>query len=100
MIKRPSKRTTRVLLGLAVLTGICLGIYAGDLEPPGAPGPTMKTLDEVQPGIRDKLCDTEGNLRRFVNLYLNEKDVRLLENLETNVTDGDIISIVPTIAGG
>jgi molybdopterin synthase sulfur carrier subunit len=60
----------------------------------------IESLEDVQPGIRDKLCDTEGNLRRFVNLYLNEKDVRLLENLETNVTDGDIISIVPTIAGG
>ena len=60
----------------------------------------LENLNEIHTGIMDKLCDQDGNLRRFVNLYLNERDVRLLNDLETNVSDGDIISIVSTITGG
>lgn len=60
----------------------------------------IENLDEIHTGIKDKLCDQDGNLRRFVNLYLNEKDVRLISDLETTVSDGDIISIVSVITGG
>jgi molybdopterin synthase sulfur carrier subunit len=51
------------------------------------------------PGIVDRLFD-KGQLRRFVNIYLNDEDVRYLDNLETAVKDGDEVSIIPAVAGG
>ncbi len=52
------------------------------------------------PGIRERLLDDTGSVRRFVNVYLNEEDIRFLQNQETPVKDGDEISIIPAIAGG
>ena len=51
-------------------------------------------------GIRARICDEKGELRRFVNLYLNDEDIRHLKGLESEVEDGDVLSIVPAIAGG
>lgn len=56
-------------------------------------------LERKHPGIKDRLCDEKG-VRRFVNIYQNEEDIRFLDALETAVKDGDSISIVPAIAGG
>ena len=56
-------------------------------------------LERKYPGIKDRLCDDKG-VRRFVNIYQNEEDIRFLEALDTAVKDGDSISIVPAIAGG
>lgn len=56
-------------------------------------------LEKSYPGIRERLCDAKG-VRRFVNIYQNEEDIRFLDNLDTGVADGDSISIVPAIAGG
>jgi sulfur-carrier protein len=56
-------------------------------------------LERSYPGIKDRLCDDKG-VRRFVNIYQNEEDIRFLDSLETAVNDGDSISIVPAIAGG
>ena len=56
---------------------------------------------EVQfPGVRARLCDENGALRRFVNIYLNEEDIRFLKGESTPLKDGDEVSIVPAIAGG
>lgn len=52
------------------------------------------------PGIRERLLDETGAVRRFVNVYVNEEDIRFLQNQDTPVKDGDEISIVPAIAGG
>ncbi len=60
----------------------------------------IENLEKAYSGIRERICDEEGNLRRFVNLYLNDEDIRFLQNLETEVNDGDGLSIVPAIAGG
>jgi len=60
----------------------------------------LENLELQFPGIRSRLYDEEGNIRRFVNLYLNDQDVRFLGGEETAVNDGDEISIVPAIAGG
>jgi molybdopterin/thiamine biosynthesis adenylyltransferase/rhodanese-related sulfurtransferase/molybdopterin converting factor small subunit len=60
----------------------------------------LDSLDRQCTGIGARLRDEQGNLRRFVNLYLNEDDVRHLEGLETRVKEGDVLSIVPAIAGG
>ena len=57
-------------------------------------------LEKNYPGIRERLTDGEGNLRRFVNIYINGEDIRFLQDKNTAVKDGDEISIVPAIAGG
>ncbi|HET9870079.1 MAG TPA: MoaD/ThiS family protein [bacterium] len=51
-------------------------------------------------GLKDRLCDEKGKIRRFVNLYLNEEDIRFLQGEATAVKAGDQVSIVPAIAGG
>ncbi len=51
-------------------------------------------------GFKKRLCDENGQIRRFINFYLNDEDIRFKDNQETAVNDGDIISIVPAIAGG
>jgi sulfur-carrier protein len=60
----------------------------------------MDTLDSKFPGIKKRLCDESGELRRFVNFYVNSEDIRFLDNKETVLTDGDEVSIVPAVAGG
>jgi molybdopterin synthase sulfur carrier subunit len=60
----------------------------------------IETLNTSHPGIKDRLCDETGELRRFVNIYVNEEDIRFLKGKETSLKDGDEVSIVPAIAGG
>lgn len=60
----------------------------------------MDVLEKNYPGIKERLCEPTGKIRRFVNVYLNEEDIRFLSQEETAVKDGDEISIVPAIAGG
>ena len=57
-------------------------------------------LEKHYPGIKDRICDDTGKVRRFVNVYVNGDDIRFLQNLETALKEGDNISIVPAIAGG
>jgi molybdopterin synthase sulfur carrier subunit len=57
-------------------------------------------LDRQFPGLRDRLVEESGELRRFINLYVNQEDVRFLSGRETALKDGDEVSIVPAIAGG
>ena len=63
-------------------------------------GELLQSLDSTYPGLKDRICDEEGNVRRFVNVYLNDEDIRFLDEKATAVKDGDEISIVPAIAGG
>ncbi len=58
------------------------------------------SLDDQYPGIRARICNDQGDLRNFVNVYVNGEDVRFLEGLETSTKTGDEISIVPAVAGG
>ena len=57
-------------------------------------------LDTTYPGLKERICDEEGNVRRFVNIFINDEDIRFLDEKTTAVKDGDEISIVPAIAGG
>ncbi len=59
----------------------------------------INALDQKYPGIADRISEG-GKIRRFVNIYVNEEDIRFLNNEETPVNDGDVVSIVPAIAGG
>lgn len=57
-------------------------------------------LEKNYPGIKARICDDDGKVRRFVNIFANDEDIRFLQNLDTPVSDKDEISIVPAIAGG
>jgi molybdopterin synthase sulfur carrier subunit len=57
-------------------------------------------LDRQFPGLRERLVDESGELRRFINIYVNDEDIRFLDNRQTALKDGDQVSIVPAIAGG
>ena len=70
------------------------------LTVPGTIDSIVKDLERQFPGFASRLTDDTGNLRKFVNVYLNEEDIRFLNGRETEVKDGDSISIVPAIAGG
>jgi molybdopterin synthase sulfur carrier subunit len=60
----------------------------------------IDSLETTYPGIRERLCDEKGEVRRFINVYLNDEDIRFLKNKETSLKAGDEVSIVPAIAGG
>jgi sulfur-carrier protein len=87
--------TVRIPTPLRTLTG-------GE-EQVQVPGATLRevieTLEKKHPGIRDRLLDDKG-VRRFVNIYVGDEDVRFLDGLETKLSSGTEISIVPAIAGG
>ena len=63
-------------------------------------GSAIEALDARYPGFKDRLLDDRGELRQFVNVYLNDEDVRLGSGLKAHVSDQDEISIVPAVAGG
>jgi len=57
-------------------------------------------LDGSFPGLKERLCDEQGKLRRFLNVYVNSEDIRFLDNQATALKEGDEVSIVPAVAGG
>jgi MoaD family protein len=63
-------------------------------------GDAISELQARYPGIKERLLDEAGAVRRFVNVYVNEEDIRFLQNQNTKLKDGDEISIIPAIAGG
>lgn len=63
-------------------------------------GESLTNLGELHPEILEKLMDERGELRSFVNLYIGERNIRSLSGLTSTVNDGDILSIVPAVAGG
>ena len=58
----------------------------------------IESLEANYKGIKERICDNDGQIRRFVNFYLNDEDIRFIDNINTPVKDGDHISIVPAIA--
>lgn len=60
----------------------------------------LESLEQNFPGIKSRLCDEQGQPRRFLNLYVNSEDIRFLEGTETPLKEGDEVSIVPAVAGG
>lgn len=63
-------------------------------------GGVIDAMNEQYPGIRERICDDQGQLRNFVNVYVNGEDVRFLQGLETPTSAGDEVSVVPAVAGG
>lgn len=60
----------------------------------------VDALEANHPGIKSRLCDENGKLRRFVNFYVNDEDIRFQDNENTTLKNGDEVSIIPAIAGG
>ena len=60
----------------------------------------IEALESAHPGFKERLLDDEGQLRRFVNVFVADDDVRFLEGLDTKVPDGETVSIIPAVAGG
>jgi molybdopterin synthase sulfur carrier subunit len=63
-------------------------------------GELLDNLDRAFPGLKERVCDEQGNVRRFVNVFVNGEDIRFLEEKATPVKEADEVSIVPAIAGG
>ncbi|EAU54753.1 ubiquitin-like small modifier protein 1 [Mariprofundus ferrooxydans] len=63
-------------------------------------GELIENIEAAYPGLKERLCDDAGEIRRFVNVYVNDEDVRFLDGRTTVLKDGDEVSIVPAIAGG
>ena len=88
--------TVRVPTQLRSLTG-----GASEVQVDGATvGEVLKALDAAHPGFQDRLFDEGGKLRRFVNVFVAEEDIRFLQGLDSPVADGQTVSIVPAVAGG
>jgi sulfur-carrier protein len=81
-----------------------LRTYTGGAKEVSADGSTVgevfAALDTAHPGIRDRVVDEQGQLRRFVNVYVDNEDVRFADGLATPVADGTKVSIIPSVAGG
>lgn len=87
--------TVRIPTPLRTFTG-----GADEVTAEGATvGAVIDDLERRHPGLKERLLDENG-VRRFVNIYANEEDIRFLDNLETKLKDGDALQIVPAIAGG
>jgi sulfur-carrier protein len=91
-------------MGIRVRVPTPLRRFTGGKDEITAQGASVRAviddLEQHHPGLRERLLDDSGELRRFVNVYLNGDDIRFLEQLNSKVKDGDDISIVPAIAGG
>jgi molybdopterin synthase sulfur carrier subunit len=88
--------TVRVPTTLRTLT-------AGEAEvnvDAGTVGQVIASLEGAHPGFRDRLLDEDGTLRRFVNVFVADDDVRYLQGLDTPVPEGETVSIIPAVAGG
>jgi molybdopterin synthase sulfur carrier subunit len=60
----------------------------------------IENLGAAHPGVKERICDEQGEVRRFINIYVNEEDIRFLTGKETPLKEGDEMSIIPAIAGG
>ena len=73
---------------------------AGSADGGAALSDVIDALEANHPGIRDRVLDESGNVRRFVNLYVGDEDVRFADGLRTNVPSGATVSVIPAVAGG
>ena len=78
--------------------------YAGGAKEVSASGGSVAELiddlEQKHPGIKDRLCEEDGMLRRFINIYVNGEDIRYAKGIETSLKDGDEVSLIPAVSGG
>ena len=88
--------TVRIPTQLRTLTG-----GAGEVKVDGSTvGEVLKALDAAHPGFGERIFDDNGKVRRFVNIFIADEDIRFLSGVDTPVADGQTVSIVPAVAGG
>ncbi|MFN7954656.1 MAG: ubiquitin-like small modifier protein 1 [bacterium] len=91
-------------MGVTVRIPTPLRKYTGGQEQVDIEAQNIRSLIDVleaaHPGIRERLCDADGKVRRFVNIFVNGEDIRFQSSLDTALKSGDDVSIVPAIAGG
>ncbi|MCB1256248.1 MAG: MoaD/ThiS family protein [Microthrixaceae bacterium] len=88
--------TIRIPTTLRTLTG-----GASQVEVDGSTvGQVLEALDSAHPGFKDRLFDADGDLLRFVNVFVADDDVRYLDGVNTPVPDGETVAIIPAVAGG
>jgi molybdopterin synthase sulfur carrier subunit len=88
--------TVRIPTALRTLTG-----GAAETSVDGSTvGEVLKALDVAHPGMGERLFDAAGNLRRFVNVFVADEDIRFLDGISTPVAGGQVVSIIPAVAGG
>ena len=88
--------TVRIPTTLRTLTG---GTSSVDVDGANV-GDVLAALEEAYPGFHDRIFGDDGQLRRFVNVFVSDEDVRYIDGLATPVPDGETVSIVPAVAGG
>ncbi|MDH3975920.1 MAG: MoaD/ThiS family protein [Deltaproteobacteria bacterium] len=66
----------------------------------GNVGEIIDNLESSYPGLKEKLCEENGSVRKFLNIYLNDEDIRFMDSLATEVREGDTLALIPAIAGG
>ncbi|MEJ7775034.1 MAG: MoaD/ThiS family protein [Nocardioidaceae bacterium] len=91
-------------MSISVRVPTILRTYTGGESEVTAGGSTLKevldSLDETYPGIKGRIVDEQGALRRFVNVYVGNDDVRFLDGLDTRLGEGSQVSVIPAVAGG
>jgi molybdopterin synthase sulfur carrier subunit len=88
--------TVRIPTPLRTLTG-----GASEVSAEGSDvGAVLKSLEAAHPGFAERLFDADGQLRRFVNVFVADEDIRFLDGLATPVDEGQVVSIIPAVAGG
>ena len=91
-------------MAVSVRIPTILRTYTGDESQVSAEGDTLsaviESLESSYPGIKARVLDEDGKLRRFVNIYVAEEDVRFADGLDTKTPDGAQISVIPAVAGG
>ena len=78
-------------------------LTAEKAEVESAGGTIREVVDDLErqfPGFKERMCDENGELRRFVNVYVGEEDIRFLNGLDTEIPSGELVSIIPAVAGG
>ena len=88
--------TVRVPTPLQRLAGGAKNVKADG----GSVSAVIEDLERQYPGMKGRLCEDDGTLRRFINIYVNGEDIRFSDGIETSVKDGDEMSIIPAVSGG
>ena len=85
------------------VTSVIQRVVGGQRQLDAEGGTVIELIDDIEaryPGFREQLVDADGRLHRFVNVYLNDEDVRFMQGAETALSEGDEVSILPALAGG
>jgi molybdopterin synthase sulfur carrier subunit len=99
----PRRKARRYLMAVEVRVTSLLERVVGAKSVMGegaTVGELLANLDAAYPGFKDQITGEDGQLHRFVNIYLNDEDIRYLGALDTPLQDGDVLSILPAVAGG